>query len=172
MRNGASWPFPAAPWWLRTKKFPHWLVFTRPGLLPGPCPHPPSCGPVSLRSRWSSRWLLPSPWKEALDRQAGTPWTLDLTGGVGLEGKAGCCGWSEASPTSPAPLLGILSAGACSCRTLGLVDSIEEEAAEFRAFFPPGLGHHTAAPWAQPRPAPSGSLPVTPPSSGEMLSRG
>lgn len=38
-----------------------------------------------------------------------------LDGGVGLEGKAGCCGWSEASPTSPVPFLGIIRAGACSC---------------------------------------------------------
>lgn len=122
--------------------------------------HPPSCGPVSLSSRWSSRWLLPSQWKEALHRQALDSPPTD--GEVGLEGKAGCCGLFEASPTPPVPFMGIISPGACSCGIIGLVESSRRKWQSSEHSSPPGLGHCKATLWAQPHPR--GPLPVTPPS--------
>lgn len=51
---------------------------------------PPSSCSVSLSSRWSSKWLLPSQRKEAR--------TTALDYPAGLEVESGLCGQSEASP--------------------------------------------------------------------------
>lgn len=129
LKSGASWSFPEPSWWLWTKRLPHWLVFTWLGLLPGLCPHPLSCCLVSFCSKWSSRWLLPSQGKKALDRQTGGPWTPNP--GVELEREASCCGRSETSPAPPVSSPGTISPGTCPCGAIGLVGSIEEEVAEF-----------------------------------------
>lgn len=64
--------------------------------------------------------------------QAGGPRTPNP--GVELEGEASCCGRSKTSPAPPVSSPGTISPGACPCGAIGLVGSIEEEVAEFRAF--------------------------------------
>jgi hypothetical protein len=147
-----------SPWFLWTEQS-GW-----PGLLPGLCPYRPSCCSVSLSSRWSSRWLLPSQETQALDRlgPAGLQWAPR---------EAGCCGRSQVSPAPPVLSLKIICPGACPCSAIGLEGWIEEEVAEIR-----NVLHYCLDYCAQlchcPRSAPCGSLPVIPPSPREMLSCG
>ena len=164
LRSGASWAFPEAPWLLCAGRLPHWLVLPWPGLLPGLCPqHPSSLSSVGRNARWSSRWLLPSPGKEAGERQAA------LDSGLGLEGEASCCGRSEASPSPPVPFPGLLSPWACPCGVLA-------RRAASRGKWP--SSECSSSPWATAQlrpglsPAPCGHLPVTPYPSREMLSHG
>ena len=114
-------------------------------------------------ARWSSRWLLPSPGKEAGHRPAA------LDRGVGLEREASCCGRSKASPSPPVPFPGLLSPGACPCGILAW------RAASRGKWL---SSECSSSPWATARlrlglsPAPCGHLPVTPYPSREMLSHG
>lgn len=86
-------------------------------------------------------------------RQAGTPWTLDSTEEQGWREKQAAVGGRRPAPPHLSLFRGSLMQGLVPTGAIGQVDSIEEEVAEFRAFFSTRSGPHcTAAPGAQPCP--------------------
>lgn len=128
----------------------------------------------SVSFRWSSRWLLPFPEKQAL---AGLePAALKPAARPRASGAIGSRWAVSASPAPPVLPSATCRPGACPQSALGLTDWREEEAAEkqkntlFLKVWSGSLNSWAAR--SAPPPAPLAADTPPPPTPGEMLSRG